>query len=291
MAEQPSQAPGEKADQSLPHQMDVYFERFPQLDVEQLARFIDGCEPEAGETCEVRRVGEDKENEQGLRVGAFAAFQGSLSVAALVHSVPSPAGLVIEHGGVPEKTRAELRAHRSWALLTLVGGDDRPPVERTLFLYKVAAGLCLQGGIGVGNLHTGIVLPGGVLRELFEKPLPDPEHTRWGILRQYGEPAELLVRFVGVELQGRRHLATRGFAYCGLPDLVWEYTNQADAADVAKMFRNCFTYMMEKGPVIKAGHTIGYDEKAAFRFAAPPEGLELPHPSDQVLLVKKETKR
>src|SRR5262245_43711709 len=176
MAEQTSPAAGDKADKSLPHQMDVYFPHFPQLDLERLARFIDGCEPEAAEACEVRRVGDDKENEQGLRVGAFAAFQGSMSVATLVHSVPSPAGHVIERGGVPEKTKAELRAHKSWALLTLVGGDDRPPVDRTLFLYKVATGLCLQGGIGVGNLHTGIVLPGGVLRELFEKPLPDPEH-------------------------------------------------------------------------------------------------------------------
>lgn len=140
-------------------------------------------------------------------------------------------------------------------------------------------------------MHTRIVLPGGALRDLFAKPLPDPRTTRWEILRRHGEPAELLVRFGGVELQGRRHLATNGFAYCGLPDLVWEYTNREDAAAVAKMFRNCFTYLMEKGPVIKAGHTIGYDEKVAFRFSTLPEGLELPYPSGQVLLIKKETRR
>jgi Domain of unknown function (DUF4261) len=291
MAEQPSPAAGDSTDKRLPHQMDVYFERYPQLDLDQLASFVSGCEPDAAEACEVRQAGEDQQNEQGLRVGAFIAAQGSMTIAALVHSTPSPAGDVIEHCGLPEKTRAELLGHGSWALLTLLGGDDLPPVDRTLFLYKVATGLCLQGGIGVANLYTRIVLPGGALRKLFEHPLPDAQMTRWDILRRHGEPAELLVRFGGVELQGRRYLATCGFAYCGLPDLLWEYTTREDAADVAKMFRNCFTYLMGKGPVIKAGHTIGYDEKVAFRFSTPPAGLELPYPSEQVLLITKETKR
>jgi hypothetical protein len=291
MAEQPAPAKGEKGDKSLPHQMDVYFERYPRLDLDQLARFVTGCEPDAAEPCEVRQAGEDQENAQGLRVGSFIAAQGSMTVAALVHSVPSPARDVIRHSTLPEKTRAELLAHGAWSLLTLLGGDDLPPVDRTLFLYKVATGLCLQGGIGVANLYTHVVLPGGVLRDLFGKPLPDPRTTRWDILRRHGEPAELLVRVGGVELQGKRYLATNGFAYCGLPDLVWEYTNPEDASAVAKMFRNCFVYMMAKGPVIKAGHTVGYDEKVAFRFSAPPAGLELPYPSGEVLFMKKEAKR
>ena len=89
-------------------------------------------------------------------------------------------------------------------------------MERTLFLYKIATGLCQQGGIGVGNPSTGLVLPGGLLRDLFAQPAPDPAGSVWEELRTHGEPAELLVRFLQVELLGHRHLATCGFGHCGL---------------------------------------------------------------------------
>jgi len=75
--------------------------------------------------------------------------------------------------------------------------------------------------------------------------------------------------------------------YCGLPDLAWEYTNARDADEVLGMFQNCFRYMMEKGPVIEPGHTIGYDENVAFRFARLPKGVVLPYPVESVLLMTK----
>jgi hypothetical protein len=284
-------APSGNAEQGLPYQMDVYFDSYPALDLEALARFVDGCEPDAFEPCEAREVGDPKqpENAEGLRVGAFMVSQGSMYMAALVHSVPSPAADMIRHSGLSPEARDSLLAHSSFVLLTQLGGEELPPVERLLFLYKVAAGLSQQGAIGVGNLFTGRVLPGGLLRDLFEEPLPDPELTRWEILRTHGEPAELLVQLGPVELQGRRYLATCGYGHCGLPDLLWEYTNPQEAEEVAQMFRNCFTYMMQNGPVIQAGHTMGYDENVAFRFGKCPEGVELPYSTLGVLLVSKET--
>jgi hypothetical protein len=46
--------------------------------------------------------------------------------------------------------------------------------------------------------------------------------------------------------------------------------------------------MMENGPVIQAGHTMGYDENVAYRFHEAPEGLELPYPTKGILLVTRE---
>jgi hypothetical protein len=280
------------SERGLPCQMDVYFTDYPGLDLPALARFVDEREPGEFEACEVRAVGDgDAPNEEGLRVAAFSAFQGPMGIAALVHNTSTPAIEVIEHAAVLGPVRQQLAAHRAWALLTLVGGDDLAPVERMLYLYKVAAGLCEQGGIGVGNLHTGRVFPGGLMRDLFGKSPESGETSIWDILRHHGEPIELLAHFGQVELLGKRYLATCGFGYCGLPDLVWEYTNARDTDDVTQMFKNCFTYMMEHGPVIQPGHTVGYDENVAFRFSEPPEGLELPYPNIGVLVMKKERAR
>jgi hypothetical protein len=266
--------------------MDVYFERYPDLTLGALAGFVDGCESSDLGACEIREV-TDGENEQGLRVGAFTASQGSMRIGALVHSVPSPASDMIRQESLSEEVKNQLLSHRAFALLTLLGGDDLRPVERTLFLYKMVTGLCMQDGIGVGVFWTRNVFPGGLLTDFLGERLPDAEGTVWNSLRSNGEPPQLLVRTCSVELSGRRFLATCGHGHCGLDDLLWQYTNQQDAEQVTQMFKNCFNYMMRNGPVIKAGHTIGYDSAVAFRFEDCPEGLELPYPVGRVLLVKK----
>jgi hypothetical protein len=212
-----------------------------------------------------------------------------MAVATLVHSIPSPANY-IQHGGLAPQVTKQLLAHGAFALLTQIGGDELRPVERLLFLYKVAAGLCLQGGIGVALTSTARVFPGALMRDLFGGSLSSKEGTIWDGLRQHGEPAEVLVTITRVEVSGRRYLATCGAAHCGVPDLMWEYTTPEEAREVSQMFRNCFCYMMAKGPVIKAGHTMGYDQNVAYRFEACPAELKPPYPTGEVLIVKKQTK-
>jgi hypothetical protein len=265
----------------------VYFERYPDLRLDELARFVDARERSTLGPCETHAAGPDQENDQGLRVGAFVVSVGGMNVATLVHSVPSPNAAVIDHSGLSAEVKQHLSAHGAFALLTQLGGEELRPVERVLFLYKVAAGMCHQGGIGVANLCMDGVFPGGLLQDLFGKPLPGTAVPVWEELRTHGEPAEMLVRYGWVELAGRRFLATRGYAHCGVPDLVWEFTDRQEAQAVSQVFRNCFTYMMEKGPVLKAGHTMGYDKNVAFRFERLPAGLEIPYPTGAVLLVRK----
>jgi hypothetical protein len=277
----------EARDKGLPWQMEVYFPCYPALDLQQLAQFVNDCEPGLPQSCEVSGI-EDSQNEQGLRVGGFVASLGSMNIGTLVHSRPTPSMELIRQSVMADKFKQEILAHGAWALLTLVGGAKLAPIARTIFQYKLATALCLQGATGVGNPHTGHVFPAGVLRELFAEQKKDADITLWQTLRQCGEPAEMLIRIGRVEVHGRLFLATTGLGYCGLPDLAWKYTTPADADVVVQMFRNTFTYMMEHGPVIKAGHTIGYDAKVAFRFADPPPDFELPYPVESVLIVRKE---
>jgi hypothetical protein len=288
MSDQPAATPDAGPDRGPPYQMDVYFQGYPTLDHEALARFVGGCEP-GGEGCEVRPI-EDSEGPQGRRVGGFTVFLGELMVAALVHNFPSPASGFLPYAGLRKSDRDDLAAHGAFALLNQIGGEGLRPVERMLFLYKVAAGLCVQGALGVGHFHVQLAFPGGVMRELFDRP-DGGAAPLFRALRETGEPIELLARYVRLELLGRRYLVTSGFGYCGIPELAWEYTTQEEASEVAEAFKNCFVYMMEHGPVIRAGHTIGDAQSVAFRFSEPPEGFELPFPSVGVLLLRKETGR
>jgi hypothetical protein len=277
---------GKRAD--LPYQMEVYFASYPTLDLEALARFVTSCEP-SQEPCEVQEVGDEdkKDKEPVMRVGGFVASQGNMHIGVLIHDTQTPLEEAMSHSGLPPATQQQFLANQAWALLTQVGGDDTP-VERVLFLYKVAAGLCLQGAIGIVNLGINRWFPGSVLTQMFGGALQNAEGSIWDALRTEGEPVAMLAAIVPVEVLGRRFLATRGFGQCGLPDFLWEYTTAEEAQEVTNLFRNCFSYLLPRGPVIKAGHTMGYDQNVAFRFTAPPAGAELPYPTGEVLLVTKE---
>jgi hypothetical protein len=53
---------------------------------------------------------------------------------------------------------------------------------------------------------------------------------------------------------------------------------------------NAFTYMMSNGPVIHAGHTMGYEEEGiSYLFDEAPEDLEYPFDTYGVLQVTKRT--
>ncbi|MBI1831175.1 MAG: DUF4261 domain-containing protein [Planctomycetes bacterium] len=271
--------------ESLPHQTEVYFATFPELDYTALARFVDACEPGQAEPCEIHEVGDDEEEDSSIRVDAFAAFVGGMTIGTLIHSFPTKGIELIRRASMAPALRDEILKHEAYALLTLVGGDDLPAIDRTLFMYKMAAGMCMQGAVGIGNIHTGRVLPGGAIREIFGKPRGDL--STWELMRDFGEPPQLLMSVEQLEINGRRFLATCGLGYCGLPDLAWEYTNARDSEAVLEMFQNCFRYMMENGPVIGPGHTVGYDENVAFRFDRLPKGMTLPYPVESVLVMTK----
>jgi len=208
----------QKADsgsEPLPHQTEVYFVAFPELDYAALAKFVDACEPGCMDPCEIHEVGDDEEDEaakdSSIKVDAFAAYVGSMTIGGLVHGFPSKGIEIIRQAGMTPALREEILSHQAYALLTLVGGDDLHPIECTLFMYKIAAGLCMQGAVGIGNIHTGRVLPAGVLREIFGKP---HDVSPWELLRQ-GEPPQLLMSVERLNLSGGRYLATCGPATAG----------------------------------------------------------------------------
>jgi hypothetical protein len=274
----------------LPYQLDVYFKEFPNFDIEKLAKDINDSEPEEKDVCEIEAM-QEKEGGSGIKIGGLAATLGDLSMAVLIHGAPSPAADIIEISRIRDDVKKELIGHKAFALLNVLGGENYLPVEKTLFMYKMAMAMCKQGAIGTGNIHTHKVLPGDLLLDLMEHTPEEGEPSLWESLRRYGDPMELLADIITIKLQDKIHMATCGFGYCGLPDLVFEVVDKNEIDEIAELFGNVFHYMMENGPVIKAGHTMGPDESVTFSFQELPAGLELPYPTKEVLLVTKGGKK
>lgn len=273
------------SDGGLPVEIEVYFPTFPTLDLGRLALFVDQCEPGNQEKTEVAPVEDVDPNEPGIQTTGFVASLGDMNIGVIVQNAPSPNMELIQLGAVTEEVKQVLARHQAVASLTVVGGEDEPPIERLLFAYKVVAGLCMQGAIGMSNLHTERVLPAEVLHELFGTPSKDDEPSTWNMLRTHGDPPQLLMSIERIESNGREYLTTCGLGYCDLPDLAWEHVDDAATDGVIEMFNDCFTYMMENEMAFQAGETIKDENERTYRFSDPPDDWELPFPSEGTLLM------
>jgi hypothetical protein len=74
----------------------------------------------------------------------------------------------------------------------------------------------------------------------------------------------------------------------GLPDFAYRVSDNADFKDMRGSFQMVLRYMLEKGPIIKPGHTIGVDERAAIRFLALTPEEEWLADDNDVLIFQRE---
>jgi hypothetical protein len=270
---------------NLPSQLDVYFPEFLSLDMKKLAIFINNCDPGEEDECKFEAITQE---DNGFKLDGYAFSLGEMTMTIFLHSIKSPMSEIIKFSPIlTSKLKESLMSHKAFALLTVKGGEHYLPVERIIFLYKMAGAMFEQGAIGIGNVRTRQVFPSMLLKDLFNQEVKEDETTLWDALRLYGEPFELLAVIRRIELDGKEYVCTCGYGYCGFPDFIWEY-EESYAETVAEMLQSTFHYMMEMNTVIGSGHSMGYDENVAFRFQEVPEGLEIPYIVKNLLLVTRE---
>jgi hypothetical protein len=276
----------EDSHETIPYQMDVYFSEFPQIDAARLEKFINDSDP-GEDPCTIEKSPDPDGGE--IQLGGYLASLGEFSMMMLLHGVPSPAADIITHSPLPEPVKNTMEKHKAFALLTNFGGEGYRPYENQIFLLKVAMGLCDQGAMGASFVHLGACFPSDLLLGLHGAARDADGHTLWKSIREDAEPMQLLANIAGLECGGRRFLVTRGFAFCGFSDFIYEPSPGEDMTEVTAFFQNAFTYLMANGPVIQAGHTMGYDENVAFRFSEPPSDLSLPFETySRLLMVTRE---
>ncbi|MBI3734950.1 DUF4261 domain-containing protein [Candidatus Sumerlaeota bacterium] len=273
----------------VPFQFDVYFNSFPNIDCEQLVRFVRESDPDERDQFDLCAAAVDTPSSPQIKT--FAGKLGDFQIAILVHDAPSPAAGIIAQSRLPEPVKKELLGHRAFAMINILGGDQYPPFEAVILLHKISLGFCQQGALGAANIHTGQCFPAGLLQEVsragLNPPKGEPPRTLWAIIRDEHEPFDLLADIVGFETQGSKWLVTTGFSFCGFPDLVAQFKERAEAEELCQAFRNAFDYCMSNGPVFMPGHTMGVDENISYKFMEAPPDLDLPRERYGLLMMER----
>ncbi|MBI1248882.1 DUF4261 domain-containing protein [bacterium] len=158
----------------------------------------------------------------------------------------------------------KLRDHRTHLIVTVVG--DATPLEQSQLLTMVVASLVATCGApaGISWGATGLLVSPELFREMALNTLP--EHL----------PLCLWVKVhAGKNEDGTTAGFTRGLSDLDVMDFVTE--NATDQpGELCERFLDLASYLIENGPVIQHGHTIGVDanEKIQITYCDSPFGHE-----------------
>jgi hypothetical protein len=288
------------------YQMDVYFETTPEINAKQLEDSVNALEPDQ-EACSVTVAGAaelgDITPQEGVTITGFMVKQGGMGVMGLVHSVPSPGVDVIGASHLNDEQKQLLMAHRSFALLTLLGSEEADPREKLIFLYKIGAGLCSQGALGLGLPHSGVCIPGPFFLELIEntktlKSEDGKQATLWRVIREDAIPEYLLMDiqllpppFLAPDADGYGLVITRGFSHLGFPDLMVLAESEKEANGLRDLFKAGYECLFAGRPAWALGHTMENSAtKVVYRLVEPPDTFNPPFETFDLLLLNPESK-
>lgn len=276
-------------------QIVIYFPSEPQIDYVKLCDFLNSCDP-AEKDKFVLEADKPPFGANPALAGQDVRLSGAVlslnlyKFMILGHSVPDPDRDVLELPRVPAPMREALKKHTGFVLVSLFGGEEYGPVERIVVLMKVAIGMFAQGGIGISIPAFRMAYTAEFIQMLAQAPGKlVPGATLWKVMREDGEPIDLLSSIAVTEKDGVKWMHSLGHVVYGLPDFAYRVSDNADFKEMRGTFQMVLRYLLEKGPVIAAGHTMGVDERAAIRFAAPTTEEQWLAGENDLLIINRET--
>lgn len=148
------------------------------------------------------------------------------------------------------KNAAEvLKPHKAHVLVTIMFEDDRSPVEKSKLLTQVTAAILetCEAALGVYWCNATLVIQRELFRQFAVKILP------------HGPPIQMWIDFrVGVNDKGRTAGFTTGLAALGQMELETDNSPEPPG-ELRQRFEGLVYYLLENGPVIRDGDTIGED--------------------------------
>jgi hypothetical protein len=153
-----------------------------------------------------------------------------------------------------------LKPHRAHVLVTILFDDKRSPLEKSKLLTQVTAALVgtCEAALGVYWGNATMVIQPELFREFAVKILPG------------GPPIWIWVDFrIGPNPQGRMSGFTTGLGALGLMEIETTYSPEAQG-ELRERFEGLIHYLLENGPVIKDGDTIGEDENERIKVVHAP---------------------
>lgn len=195
---------------------------------------------------------------------SFAFSVGELVVAGGLMPFPVPWGDLEEpcaHSLLFKDATEVLRPHVAHVILTVVNGDT--PIDRMRLLTQATASLVATCPAAIGVFWSGasLVIPPPLFREMAVRMLPD------------GLPLWLWIDFrAGRNEAGQTIGGTAGMQSLGHMEI--ETLNSPETiGDFRMRLHGMAGYLLERGPVIKDGNTIGKDENEKIRVVYSPSAF------------------
>jgi len=142
-----------------------------------------------------------------------------------------------------------LKPHKAHLLVTVMFEGDQTPVEKSKLLTQVTAAILhtCDAALGVYWCNATLVIPPPLFREFAVKILP------------LGPPIHIWVDFrVGRNEQGKTSGFTTGLRALGHMELETENSPEPPG-ELRSRFEGLIAYLLENGPVIRDGDTLGED--------------------------------
>jgi hypothetical protein len=147
----------------------------------------------------------------------------------------------------------ELKEHKTHLIVTV--SDESAPLKRAVLLTQATAsivGTCPEA-IGVYWCPASLVVKAAMFRDFAIKAL------------EHGPPLHIWVDFrVGRNEQGTTNGFTKGLAALGLMEIEAENSPEPPGELHDRLMRMA-EYLLEQGPVIRDGDTVGDDENQRIR--------------------------
>lgn len=148
-----------------------------------------------------------------------------------------------------------LKPHRAHLLVTIMFDDSRSPLKKSKLLTQVTAAVLetCEAALGVYWANATLVVQPELFREFAVKILP------------HAPPIHIWVDFrVGPNNQDKMSGFTTGLRALGHMEIETQ-TSPESASDLRERFEGLTHYLLENGPVIKDGDTIGQDYNERIR--------------------------
>lgn len=143
-----------------------------------------------------------------------------------------------------------LKPHRSHLLVTIMFDDSRSPIQKSKLLTQVTASVLAtcESALGVYWCNATLVVQPDLFRDFAVKILP------------HGPPIHIWIDFrIGPNKQGKMSGFTTGLRALGHLEIETQNSPET-ASELRDRFEGLINYLLENGPVIKNGDTIGEDQ-------------------------------
>jgi hypothetical protein len=190
---------------------------------------------------------------------------GIHQVQVVTFGMPMPAEPVaacVQPAHYDQDTKARAYAHQAHSLL-FYRGQSPDVSEQYISLALVAGVLCGQDAVVVLNETARTSVPASLLTGQYEQSFSD--------LFRSMPPLFLFAGFVKYNLEGGAGvwMRTHGLEVWGLQNLATHVESHAQGSQIFDIFSNVADYMIDKGPILCAGHTMQVGEDIYLKLRDP----------------------